>query len=220
MAGNVLFFQENIINMSENGLKNDNTPQSKNPLIQDKVFKETRSFVLDVVKTIIMSLAIVLPIKYFLIQPFFVSGASMEPNFHDGEYLIVDELKYRFNDVARGDVVVFKYPYSAKDYYIKRIIGLPGEKIAIRNGEVKIYNSSNPEGFVLNESFYLPFGLKTTGEKITVLGTDEYFVMGDNRIASYDSRSWGVLAKRYIVGRTWVRAWPPGKFNVFEGINY
>ncbi len=198
-----------------------NTENTEEESEKSNIVKEARSFLTEVVKTIIISLAIVLPIRYFLIQPFFVSGASMEPNFHNGEYLIIDEISYRFNSVARGDVIVFKYPYGAnKDYYIKRVVGLPGEKVEIKNGEVRIYNGGNPEGFVLDESKYLPAELKTAGEKIWEVQKDEFFVMGDNRSASYDSRSWGLLKKNYVVGRTWVRAWPFDKFNVFEPVNY
>lgn len=185
------------------------------------ILKEAGSFAMEIIKTIVISLAIVLPIRYFLVQPFFVSGASMEPNFHNGEYLIIDEIGYRFGSVKRGDVIVFKYPYGAnKEYYIKRVIGLPGEKVEIKSGKVKIYNSANPAGFILDEDAYLPLDLATVGDKVWDVPNDEFFVMGDNRNASYDSRSWGLLEKNYIVGRTWIRAWPFDRFGVFESVNY
>ncbi len=188
---------------------------------KSNLLKEAGSFAMEIIKTIVISLAIVLPIRYFLVQPFFVSGASMEPNFHNGEYLIIDEIGYRFNSVRRGDVIVFKYPYGAnKEYYIKRVIGLPGEKVEIKSGKVKIYNSANPSGFILDEAAYLPFNLATVGDKTWDVPNDEFFVMGDNRNASYDSRSWGLLEKNYIVGRTWVRAWPFDRFDMFEAVNY
>lgn len=188
---------------------------------KSNLLKEAGSFAMEIIKTIVISLAIVLPIRYFLVQPFFVSGASMEPNFHNGEYLIIDEIGYRFNSVRRGDVIVFKYPYGAnKEYYIKRVIGLPGEKVEIKSGKVKIYNSANPSGFILDEAAYLPFNLATVGDKTWDVPDDEFFVMGDNRNASYDSRSWGLLEKNYIVGRTWVRAWPFDRFDMFEAVNY
>lgn len=196
---------------------------NENEEIVDKgnILKEAGSFAMEIIKTIIISLAIVLPIRYFLVQPFFVSGASMEPNFHNGEYLIIDEIGYRFNSVKRGDVIVFRYPYGAnKEYYIKRVIGLPGEKVEIKSGKVKIYNSANPAGFILDEAKYLPLDLATVGDKVWDVPNDEFFVMGDNRNASYDSRSWGLLEKNYIVGRTWIRAWPFDRFGVFESVNY
>lgn len=205
--------------MEEENLDLDNT-NDKDILGEGGALKEARSFAVEVIKTVIISLAIVLPIRYFLIQPFFVSGASMEPNFHNGEYLIVDEISYRFEPVGRGDVIVFKYPYNNKDYYIKRVIGLPGEKVEISNGKVTIFNNENLQGFVLNETKYLPAGLETGGDKSVTLGTEEYFVLGDNRSASSDSRVWGNLERQFIVGRTWVRAWPPDQFSVFGSVDY
>src|SRR5680860_453257 len=98
-------------------------------------------FVWEIIKVVSISLAIILPIRYFLIQPFYVKGASMEPNFHDREYLIVDEISYRFREPARGDVIVFRYPENPEEYFIKRIIGLPGESLEIMNGGVYLYTT-------------------------------------------------------------------------------
>jgi len=177
-------------------------------------------FLFEVVKITVLTLAIILPIRYFLMQPFFVKGASMEPNFEDGQYLIIDEISYRLRPVMRGEVVVFHYPVDPSQYYIKRIIGLPGETVEVVDGRVKIYNNENKLGFVLDETSYLPPSIATYGDQKMVLGSEEYFVMGDNRQASYDSRRWGVLPAENLIGRAWLRAWPPKTYQIFEAPAY
>lgn len=164
-------------------------------------------FFIEVLKIAIISLAIIIPVRYFLIQPFVVKGSSMEPNFSSGDYLIIDEISYRFNEPKRGDVIVFKYPRNPSQYYIKRIIALPGEKIQIMKGKIVIFNNEYPGGITLDES-YIPKELKTPGDVDTVVGDNEYFVLGDNRTASSDSRVWGVLSQDEIIGRAWIRGWP------------
>src|SRR4030042_684972 len=165
-------------------------------------------FVWETIKIIIISVLIVVPIRYFLIQPFFVKGMSMEPSFDDGQYLIIDEISYRFEPIGRGDVVVFKYPFNPSEYYIKRIIGLPGETVEIVGGGVIVYNNANTNGKVLDEKIYLAPEEKKLGNMKIILKKGQYFVLGDNRAASSDSRKWGVLPEDNIVGRVWVRAWP------------
>ena len=168
----------------------------------------------ETIKVIVISFAIILPIRYFLIQPFYVEGASMEPSFHTKEYLIIDEISYRFNDPARGDVVVMRYPRDTRQYFIKRVMGLPGERIKIINGVV--FTDNEP----LDES-YLSEELKSYGsmEELT-LGEDEYFVLGDNRANSLDSRVFGPVQRRFIVGRAWIRGWPFDRISVFEAPDY
>lgn len=177
-------------------------------------------FLFEVVKITVITLAIILPIRYYLMQPFFVKGASMEPNFDDGQYLIIDELSYSLREPARGEIVVFKYPLDPTQYYIKRIIALPGETVEIVDGRVKISNSAHPLGFVLDESGYLPPSTSTYGSTKQTLGANEYFVMGDNRAASYDSRRWGVLPRKNITGKVWLRAWPPQSAQAFGTPEY
>jgi len=178
--------------------------------------KKILSFLWESLKIVLISLLIVIPIRYFVIQPFYVQGASMEPNFEDGEYLVIDEISYRFREPQRFEVIVFRFPGNPKQFYIKRIIGLPDETVEIRNGTVIIYNDENPNGFILDEKIYLEGDQKTSGELMTKLEMEEYFVLGDNRGASSDSRSWGALKEDFIVGRTWLRAYPLDKITVFS----
>jgi signal peptidase I len=177
--------------------------------------KSVFKFSWDILKVAIIALVLAGLVRYFLVQPFFVEGASMEPNFENGEYLLIDELSYYFRPVERDEVVVFHYPLDTSKYYIKRVIGLPEETVEIKNNQVTIYNDRYPNGFTLNES-YLPKSLTTDGQIKEKLGKDEYFVLGDNRPVSYDSRRWGVLPKNDIVGRVWVRAWPFSRATIFN----
>jgi signal peptidase I len=184
--------------------------------IMDKQVKSFFIFSFDVIKIVIVALAIVLPIRYFLFQPFVVKGASMEPNYHNGDYLIVDEISYRFNEPQRGDVIVFKYPNNPADRYIKRIIGLPGETVSITEGKISIVKEDKT--LVLNESTYLSEDfLKTWSNREDLdpvtLGASQYFVLGDNRNASSDSRVWGLLPEQNIVGRASLQFSLPGMFS-------
>lgn len=165
-------------------------------------------------------LLIVLPIRYFLIQPFFVDGASMEPNFDNGQYLIIDELSYRLRPVERGEVIVFRPPLNPASFYIKRVIGLPGESVEITDSRVEIFNKDHPLGFVLNESAYLSSGAFMADMKKQSLGPNDFFVMGDNRQASSDSRYWGSVPRQNIIGRVWLRAWPLATAKAFEAPQY
>ncbi len=178
------------------------------------------SFIWEVTKITLVALAIILPIRYFLVQPFFVKGASMEPNFYDNQYLIIDELFYRFQEPKRGEVVVFHYPNNLSQYFIKRLIGLPGETVEIFGGRIKIYNDESPLGFVLDEKQYLSEEVMTAGDLKQKLNDSEYFVLGDNRQFSSDSRFWGSLPEKDLVGRAWLRAWPPQSAAIFSAPSY
>ncbi len=165
-------------------------------------------FVLELIKIAIIAFVIVAPIRYFLFQPFIVSGASMAPNFATGDYLIVDEISYRFSSPQRGDVVVFNTSFIPGYYgqrFIKRVIGLPGETVDIKNGQVKIIKDGKVT--ILDEK-YLPDNLKTYGDVSTTLKADQYFVLGDNREYSYDSRMWGVVPRTDIIGKASLRVLP------------
>lgn len=182
--------------------------------------KNFLSFSIETIRVFIICLIVIFIIRSFVIQPFFVKGASMQPNFSDGDYLIVDEIGYKIGEPKRGDVIVFRYPKDPSEYFIKRIIGLPGETLDIRDNSITIYNEESPMGITLDEAGYLPESNVTLGSFYIELGEDEYYVLGDNRTASSDSRKWGVLEENLIIGKAWVRAWPFGKFEIFSPTNY
>ena len=182
---------------------------------KNSLLKSALLYVAEIVQVVLISLAIILPVRYFLVQPFYVQGASMEPNFSDKDYLIIDEISYRLNAPTRGDIVVFKYPNDPKQIFIKRIVGLPGEQVKVGGGKITISDDKEKDGFVLDESPYLSPYIYTSGEKITTLRADEYFVMGDNRNSSLDSRIFGPVDQKLIIGRVWLRGWPFDKIKKF-----
>lgn len=193
--------------MENNNVSAENTP-SKSKL--QKTFEN----VWDLIKFAIVALVIVVPIRLFIAQPFVVSGESMYPTFNNGEYLIVDEISYILNEPHRGDVIIFRYPNDTKRFFIKRIIGMPNEEIKIVNGKVTIINSENPDGFTLNEP-YIDEKFDTTATYKT--GSDEFFVLGDNRNRSSDSRVWGLLPRKLIVGRAYLRLLPVNNMSYLPG---
>jgi len=199
---------------------------------QESGYQGFASFIWEIVKIFLLAFIIIVPIRVFLFQPFFVQGDSMKPTFENSEYLIINELGYKRTVVGLGekklftvnyskelkrfDVVVFRYPKDPDKYFIKRVIGLPGEKIEVKNWKVKIYNAENPNGFTLDESAYLSDKVFTSSPQETPwqLGPDEYFVMGDNRSGSSDSRLWGPVPKFDIIGKAIFRAWPLNRINI------
>ncbi|MFA5966904.1 MAG: signal peptidase I [Patescibacteria group bacterium] len=169
------------------------------------IFVGTVVFIYDVFKTVTTVLGVAFLIRFFLIQPFYVSGQSMEPNFENNQYIIVDQVSYRIHAPKRGDVIVFKYPQNVAFSFIKRIVGLPGETVSVHDGIVTIYNQTNPSGIKLDEPYIKVY---TSGEVKTTLGKDEFFVLGDNRPNSSDSRIWGKLPRHLIIGKVWVVLYP------------
>ncbi|MFH0912050.1 MAG: signal peptidase I [Patescibacteria group bacterium] len=192
-------------------LTNSPTPRPRNLFLA--IFVGTVVFIYDVFKTVTTVLGVAFLIRFFLIQPFYVSGQSMEPNFENNQYIIVDQISYRFHTPRRGDVIVFKYPLNTAFSFIKRIVALPGEQVSIHNGKVTIYSQEHPQGFQLVEPYTK---VATVADLDTTLEDDEYFVLGDNRPVSSDSRSWGVLPRDKIIGRVWVVLYP---FEDFESIH-
>lgn len=196
---------------------------------EEEAYYGVGNFLWEVIKVFFWALVIIIPIRVFLFQPFFVQGESMEPNFKDGDYLIINELGYKhtevgisernlvtvnaFKKINRNDVIVFRYPNDRRQFFIKRVIGLPGERVKIEEGKVVIYNEQNPEGFVLEEQ-YLTKNLYTKGSYDVELDEEHYYVLGDNRNASSDSRVWGPLPANDIMGRVLIRAWPLNKAEI------
>ena len=194
------------------------------------------SFLMEIVKIFVLALLIIIPIRLFLFQPFFVQGASMEPSFEEGEYLIVNELGYKdteikfddtelfsvkhFKNLERGDVIVFRYPRNPRQYFIKRVIALPGEEIKIQHNQI-IIRGKEEKTIILDESEYLVKDGETPGEMALILKDNEYFVMGDNRSFSSDSRAWGPIKKKDVIGKVLVCAWPFNKARLFlQSVSY
>lgn len=166
---------------------------------------------------VIIAFGIALLMRLFVAEPFIVQGSSMEPTFYDYHYLIVDRLVYAFGAPVRGDVVVFKLPRMEKRDLIKRIIGVPGDTVSIEGSTVTITNAAHPTGFVLNEPYLDPANVSQNDHVSVTLGNDEYFVLGDNRRVSADSRSWGKLPRQNIIGRVDVRLFPFNKISILPG---
>ncbi|MEK7551883.1 MAG: signal peptidase I [Patescibacteria group bacterium] len=177
--------------------------------------KKSGGFFKELLKFILIAFLVVVPFRYFVAQPFIVNGASMTPTFLPGEYLIVDQISYKtLKDPERGEIIIFHYPKDRSKYFIKRIIGLPSETVRINGTEITIINEANPKGLKLKEDYILyP---KNDSMEVT-LEDDEYFVMGDNRASSSDSRVWGPLKEDLIVGRPLVRLIPFSRLKVFPG---
>lgn len=173
------------------------------------------NFFAELFRFTVFALVVVVPIRMFIAQPFIVQGASMEPTFETGEYLIVDQVTYRFEEPARGDIIIFRYPKDPSKFFIKRVIGLPGDTVTINRDVVTIKNSEHPDGFVLDEPY--THEERPTTVLSETLGEHEFFVMGDNRDMSSDSRVWGVLPEENIVGRAIVRLLPFGTIGLFPG---
>lgn len=177
-----------------------------NPSIVPKENKPEESFWKELVRLAVIAIVVVIPFRLFIAQPFVVEGASMDPTFANGQYLIVDELTYHFSTPDRGSVLIFKYPKDPSKYFIKRVIGLPGETVNINSGKVTIVSSTHPSGLTLDEPYVK---LSKSDTSSFTLGAKEYFVMGDNRAGSADSRLWGPVPQGNIIGRPFLRLWPP-----------
>lgn len=179
---------------------------------------------LEIAYTLLIISIIAFTIRFFIVQPFLVKGDSMEPNFHEKEYLIVNEISYKlWESPKRGDVIVFKYPKDPKENFIKRIIALPEEKIKFEEGKIFIFNKQSESGTELKENYisYVNQVDPSSNQEWT-LEKNEYFVMGDNRLpgGSSDSRSWGPLPKKNIIGKVWFVFWPPGEAKIISHPQY
>ena len=179
--------------------------------------QERDNFFVEILKFAAIALVIVVPFRMFIAQPFIVSGASMSPTFETGQYLIIDQLSYQFEKPERGDVVVFRFPEDTSKFFIKRIIGLPGETVEIQGTDVIIKDPVTGTQFRLDEPYVKEANLRD--DFLTIrLKQDEYFVLGDNRAASSDSRVWGPVPENLIVGRVLVRLLPLSQSGLFPGV--
>lgn len=180
-----------------------------------KLVRALFNFTFEIFETAALAVILFLVLYLFLVRPHQIHGDSMLPNYHDGDYLLTEVISYKFlkRGLQRGDIIVFHAPEQPTLDFIKRIIALPGEKIKLQNGQIFIINSEHPEGFLLKEP-YLANGVTTQPEKTIREGElfevgEGFVVMGDNRPRSSDSRNWGVVKREAVVGRAWLRYWPP-----------
>lgn len=178
------------------------------------------AFLLDILQVIVFAVAIFLFVYLLVLQPHKIKGESMHPNFLNGEFLLTDKVTYRFGDPKRGDVIVFKAPPDDKDEYIKRILGLPGDTVMVKGGKVYV------NGNMMDESKYLDASVITSpgsfareGESL-VVPQNQYFVLGDNRPHSLDSRNLGTIKREKITGRAWIVYWPAPKAGIVPAISY
>lgn len=182
------------------------------------------NFFLDTIETIVIAAAIFVIVYLFLVQPHQIRGVSMVPTFQDREYILTDKISYRFSSPERGDVIVFQAPKDHELDFIKRIIGLPGEKIKIQNGNVFVYNDKFSNGLQVSEPYtsdpYTSPGDYAKEGEVIIIGSDQYFVMGDNRPRSSDSRFWGLVSRKEIIGKAWLRYWPLNKIKLIPGLKY
>ncbi len=176
-------------------------------------------WLLDAIEVIGISALTIIILHVFIFQPNEVSGKSMYPYLEDKDRIITEKITYRFNEPQRGEIVVFKYPLNTSEEFIKRIIALPNEEIELRDNKVIIYNNNFPTGLTLEEN-YLPKNTQTNGRSFLEEGakikvpSNNYFVMGDNREGSSDSRQWGFVPKEDLIGRAVVRIWPANTFSL------
>lgn len=176
-------------------------------------------FVLDFIETIVVALSIFVVVYLFLVQPHEVRGSSMEPNFHNNEYILTDKISYRIHNPNRGDVIIFKSPQNPDVDYIKRIVGLPGDRVMVKNGYVYVNGIKLNEYYLKDLTLLFPGSFVQEGVEIAVPSND-YFVMGDNRPHSSDSREFGPIDKKSIIGKALIRYWPPQMMGVIPGISY
>lgn len=211
-------------------------PASQEQPLTEKAIK-TKSLLRRVIASIfswvVIPILIVLFVHNFIFQAFYVSGTSMVPTFNDGDYLVISKIDMTMNnikrmvgitgsiDAKRGDVIVFRYPASPQTFFVKRVIGLPGERVVVNDGKVTIYNKEHPQGLILGEEYIEP-GVVTQGRVDTVVEKDKFFVMGDNRTpgGSYDSRDWGTLPQYDIIGRAELRLLPVNHFGIVADPKY
>ncbi len=186
--------------------------ENKDHLEPNKTYPKKESF-FDLIKFALIAIIIVVPLRVYVAKPFIVSGQSMQPTFENGEYLIIDQVTYKIEEPMRGDVVVFRYPNDLSKFYIKRIVGLPNEIITLSDGKLFVTDQDG-----LETSIEEPYIAIQSHENFRqTLNEGQFFVMGDNRPASHDSRFWGPLNEKLIIGRPLIRLFPVTKIDLFPG---
>lgn len=200
----------------------ENTPPAPNPAEKQTEGGATLKAVLrEIVIFAVVAVCVVLPFRAYVAEPYVVDGASMDPTFHTGDYLIVNKISYELGTPKRNTVIVFRYPLDTTKNFIKRVIGLPGDTLTMEKNKLTITNADNPKGFTIDQSYIVDACPTDSPDCISsfqkTLGPDEYFVMGDNRFGSFDSRSWGVVPKEDILGEPIVQLWPLSHIGILPG---
>jgi signal peptidase I len=183
------------------------------------LIKRLFNFFFDILESIVVALAIFVVVYLFLYQPHQVKGASMEPNFHDGEYILTNKFLYKFENPRRGDVIVFKSPQNPDIDFIKRVIGLPGDHIKLENNHYYVNGTQLDESYIAPTLYTYNGAYLREGTEI-IVPQDHYFVSGDNRPRSSDSREWGPIDKTSIIGKSQFRYWPLDRAGLIPGIHY
>lgn len=183
------------------------------------LFKKFFAFLVDLAEVGVVGLAIFVLVYLLVFQPHQVRGNSMLPSFQDKEYLLTDKISYRFNEPKRGEVVIFKAPRNEEYEYIKRILAAPGDTVMISEGRVFVNGRAIEETY-LPEDSYTRYGLFLRDNQKVTVPENTYVVMGDNRDHSSDSREWGFVPRKNIIGRAWFRYWPPKQIGVLHAAEY
>ena len=197
----------------------DQVDEIDRPNIIVRIVRGIVHFFLDFLETIVVALSIFVVVYLFVVQPHEVKGSSMEPNFHNNEYILTDKFSYKFSPPQRGDVVIFKAPNNPDIDYIKRVIGLPGDQVKIEGGYVFVNGDRLTESYLSDTTQLFPGSSIREGEESTI-PQDHLFVLGDNRPHSSDSREFGPIPKRLIIGKAFLRYWPPQQFGILPKITY
>jgi signal peptidase I len=199
----------------------NDTNEPNQPATQTPPSRPFKNFLRELITFVLFALVIVIPIRLLVAEPFVVSGDSMDPTFATGQYLIVNQLSYHFENPERGQVIIFRYPKDPSEFFIKRVIGLPGEEVQLNGATTTICRNppSCTNSFALSEPYVQPANQSDNPPGSITLGQNEYFVMGDNRRESSDSRSWGPVPRDLIIGTPVLRLVPLSEFAFIPG-NY
>lgn len=175
--------------------------------------------IIEFIQTAVVFAAIGTTIYLFIAQPHKVSGSSMFPTLHTGDYIITNKVNYRLNDPKRGEIIVFKNPREESQDFIKRIIGLPGDKVRVEKGHIFVNDVQLNESYLISSVITLPGSfLKEDSDEI--VSKDHYIVIGDNRLASSDSREWGFISREEIIGQAFFRYWPLISIGLIKSAQY
>lgn len=179
-------------------------------------FRKIYTFLIDTVQTLLLVFAVFLVIYIFLFRPFRVSGNSMDPTFFDKQYILTNIIALKLGNPKVGDVIVFKAPNDPEKDFIKRVIGVPSDTVSIKNGDVYVNGKLLDQSRFLNSSVKTYVGAFLREEESVTVPENSYFVMGDNRAGSSDSREWGFVPLKFIIGKSLFVYWPLDKMQIIK----